>query len=268
MHLLMIGCGNMGGALLTAWLQNTVATQVSIVSPSGAPKFKDHAKVTAYTSVDNIPQDVHFDAVMVGVKPQMINAVLPPYKRFVSPKTVFVTMVAGKTMDAYGALLGDNIHLIRIMPNTPSALGRGVTLITANSNTTNAQMQGVCNLLSANGTTHTLDNEDLLDKATTISGCGPAYVALFVESLTHAGVSLGLDKDLSENLAIETIIGSGMMLDTIDLPMAQQRQNVTSKGGVTAAALDIMMADKNGMQEMMENALQNALKRTIELREV
>ena len=267
MNLLMIGCGNMGGALLNAWLNHTVAKQVAIVSPSGAPKFKDHAKVTAYTSVDDIPNDAHFDCVMVGVKPQMINDVLPPYKRFVSPKTVFVTMVAGKIMNAYHAILGDDVHLIRMMPNTPSALGHGVTLITANSNTTDTQMQQVCDLLDANGTIEPMGDEHELDKATTISGCGPAYVALFVESLTNAGEQLGLDKNLAERLAIQTVIGSGIMLDTIDLPVAQQRQNVTSKKGVTAAALDIMMDDKNSMQDLMQKALENALKRTIELRD-
>ena len=266
MHLLMIGCGNMGGALLTAWLQNDSAKQVSIVTPSGAPKFKDHDKVTAYTSVNDIPPHVQFDCVMIGVKPQMIDDVLPPYRRFVHPDTVFVTMAAGKIMEAYETILGDDIHLIRIMPNTPSALGHGVTLITANKNTTGTQVQSVCDLLNANGTIEHLQDEHELDKATTISGCGPAYVALFVENLTHAGEQLGLDKDLAERLAIQTVIGSGIMLDTIDLPVAQQRQNVTSKKGVTAAALDIMMDDKNSMQSMMEKALKDALKRTHELR--
>ena len=267
MHLLMIGCGNMGGALLTAWLKNNIAKQVSIITPSGAPKFKDHNKVTAYTSVDDIASDAHFDCVMIGVKPQMIDDVLPAYKRFVNPDTVFVTMAAGKIMDAYHSILGDNVHLIRIMPNTPSALGHGVTLITANDNTTDAQLQQVCDLLNANGTIEHMRDEHELDKATTISGCGPAYVALFVENLTHAGVELGLDKNLAERLAIQTVIGSGVMLDTIDLPVAQQRQNVTSKKGVTAAALDIMMDDKNSMQDMMQKALKNALKRTHELRD-
>ena len=265
MHLLMIGCGNMGGALLTMWLDQNTAGQVSIVSPSGAPKFKDHPKVTAYTSVDDIAMDTHFDCVVIGVKPQMVGDVLPPYKRFVNPNTVFVTMVAGKAIADYQNLLGDDVHIVRTMPNTPSALGQGVILMTASHTTTPAQLQSVCALLTANGTIEQVDSEEDLDKAGVISGCGPAYVALFVEDLTHAGVALGLEHDLAQRLALQTVVGSGLMMDKSDLPIAQQRQNVTSKGGTTAAALSVMMDDENGIKLIMEKALAKAYKRTLEL---
>ena len=261
----MIGCGNMGGAMLTGWLDKKSVSAVTIITPSGSPKFASHELVTAYTSVDALPTDAKFDAILLAVKPQMMDDVLPAYKHMVSSDTVFVTVAAGKPISYYENMFGADVHLVRAMPNTPSAIGQGVTLVTANDNVTDAQYQSVQKLLSASGTVEPLANEEILDKATTISGCGPAYVALFVETLTQAGVSIGLDEKLAERLAMQTVIGSGVMLDSIDLPIAQQRQNVTSKGGVTAAALEIMMRDGNGMAEVMSQALQNAMKRTKEL---
>ena len=267
MRMLMIGCGNMGGAMLTAWLQADIVKEVSIVSPSGSPKFKNHNKVIAYTSVDAIDANTIYDVIMIAVKPQMLDDVLPAYTRFVSDKTIFVTMAAGKSISYYENILGNTIPFIRIMPNTPSALGQGVTLITGNHYVSDENMQSICNLLSANGSVEILDNENILDKATTISGCGPAYVALFIESLTNAGISIGLQADLAERLAIKTVIGSGIMLDNTPLPIETQRENVTSKGGVTAAALDIMMRNENGMKNIIEQALNNAMKRTAELKQ-
>lgn len=265
MRLLMVGCGNMGGVMLSNWLQQNILSAVTIVTPSGSPKFADYPLVTAVTNPNQVAKDELYDIVILAVKPQMMDDVLPDYKFLVNPDTVFVTVAAGKSMAYYETVLGDNVPLVRAMPNTPSAIGQGVTLTTANTHVSDVQYKAVTTLLKANGMVVPLADEDKLDKAATISSCGPAYVAFFIECLTHAGTEMGLSAELSEKLAVQTIIGSGMMLDSIDLPVAQQRQNVTSKGGTTAAALAVMMAE-NGLQPIITKALKNAMMRTSQLK--
>jgi pyrroline-5-carboxylate reductase len=201
--------------------------------------------------------------MILAVKPQVAAEVVPPLKALARPGALAVSVMAGKTLGFLEGALGD-IAIVRSIPNTPAAIGRGITVAVPNAKVTGAQRALAHTLLSGVGAVEWVDDEALIDAATAVSGSGPAYVFLLAESLARAGAAAGLPADLAARLARATVTGSGELLHRSPLEAATLRQNVTSPNGTTAAALAILMA-ADGLDPMLEKAVAAATKRSREL---
>ena len=199
---------------------------------------------------------------MVAVKPQIVPRGRPTFKPFTGPSTLVVSIMAGTTIAVLEAVCGGSV--VRAMPNTPAAIGRGITVAVAAKNVSAAQRATADALLRATGSVEWVDKESLMDAVTAVSGSGPAYVFLLAEELARAGVAAGLPAELAAKLARETVAGSGELLHRSELASATLRQNVTSPGGTTAAALEVLMGP-DGMQPLMIRAMAAATKRSKEL---
>jgi pyrroline-5-carboxylate reductase len=211
------------------------------------------------------PQSVPAVAAMViAVKPQVAATVLPAYAGLVRSDSVVVSIMAGKTLRAIGGLLPSAAALVRAMPNTPAAIGRGITVAVPNEKVTPAQRTLAHGLLAATGAVEWVTDEGLMDAVTAVSGSGPAYVFLLAEALAQAGITAGLPAALAGQLARDTVAGSGELLHQSELEAAVLRQNVTSPGGTTAAALEVLMSPQ-GLAALMEQAVAAAARRSREL---
>ena len=256
----LAGAGKMGGAMLTGWLAGGLdANRVMVVEPYPS----DDIKALAAKGVRLNPKDAGtVDTLVVAVKPQMFREAGPALKSLVGPSTLVVSIMAGTNIAALEQVCGGMV--VRAMPNTPAAIGRGITVAVAAKNVSAAQRATADALLRATGSVEWVDDEDLMDAVTAVSGSGPAYVFLLAEELARAGVEAGLPADLATKLARETVAGSGELLHRSDLASATLRQNVTSPGGTTAAALEVLMGN-DGMQPLMIRAIAAATKRSKEL---
>lgn len=261
--LVLVGCGKMGGAMLDGWLAQGIApASVLVIDPhaQGLP-----AGVTVIATADDMPAGTRADVVVLAVKPQMMADVLPAYRPLVRPETVFLSIAAGKTIAFFQQQLGDSAVVVRAMPNTPASIGRGMTVLCAGPGVSAAQQDHCATLLTATGAVAWLDDEQLMDAVTAVSGSGPAYVFHMVEAMAQAGIAMGLPETLAVTLARQTIAGAGELLYRSDLAAGQLRQNVTSPGGTTAAALEVLMAAEGGLCEIMTRAIAAATRRGKEL---
>ena len=256
----LAGAGKMGGAMLTGWLAGGLdANRVIVVEPFPA----DDIKALAAKGVRINPKDAGTaDTLVVAVKPQMFREAGPALKKLVGPGTLVVSIMAGTPIAVLEAVCGGMV--VRAMPNTPAAIGRGITVAVAAKNVSAAQRATADALLRATGSVEWVDDESLMDAVTAVSGSGPAYVFLLAEELARAGVEAGLPADLATKLARETVAGSGELLHRSEQDSATLRQNVTSPGGTTAAALEVLMG-QDGMQPLMIRAIAAATKRSKEL---
>jgi pyrroline-5-carboxylate reductase len=202
-------------------------------------------------------------ALVVAVKPQVAPEVLPALKPFVTATTVVVSIMAGRTL-AFLAQAFPGAALVRTMPNLPASVGRGITVAVPNALVSPAQRELIDALLGAVGAVEWIDDEALMDAVVAVSGSGPAYVFLLAEAMAQAGTAAGLSPALAGRLARATVAGSGALLDRSTLDAATLRQNVTSPGGTTAAALDVLMA-KDGLPPLMGRAIAAAARRSREL---
>lgn len=264
-EILLVGCGRMGEALASGWLnQGRDPDTIIVVEPH--PKFASHLiskGVKFCTTAHALPLNEVPSVVMFAVKPQTMDEVVPAYGRFVD-NAVFVSIAAGKTIDYFERILGVGAAIVRVMPNTPAAVRRGISGAIGNANVSSAQ-RDVCSLLiEAVSELHWLENESQIDAVTAISGSGPAYVFLLAECLAEAGRKLGLSDKLAERLGRVTVSGSGELLYRSDADVVTLRQNVTSEGGTTEAALNTLMA-KDGLQVLMDQAVKRAADRSKEL---
>jgi len=263
--LLLVGCGKMGGAMLSGWLESGIAgAGVAVVDPLGAKAFAGRAGVTIHDSMDDLPGDLAPEVVVFAVKPQQMEDAAPGAARFAGAGTVFLSIAAGTTIAYFEACLGADAAIVRAMPNTPAAIGQGITVACASPRVSDGQMALCKSLLRAIGEVLTVDHEMLIDPVTAVSGSGPAYVFLLIECLAEAGVEAGLPRRLAERLALVTVAGAGQLALRGDEPPAQLRKNVTSPGGTTAAALKVLMA-KDGLQSLMTRAVAAATRRGREL---
>jgi pyrroline-5-carboxylate reductase len=264
MVLLLIGCGKMGGALLKGWLERGAARHVVVVEPgAGADAFAGERLVERHKRPEEIPLEFAPDVVVFAVKPQVMDGAVSPYKRFVG-RSLFLSIAAGKTLRYFGRLLDDEAAVVRAMPNTPAAVGRGITVATANPRVTPTQRRLADTLLSAVGEVGWVDDEALIDAVTAVSGSGPAYVFLLIECLAKAGVAAGLPAELATRLARATVAGSGELARLSHEPASKLREAVTSPGGTTRAALDVLMAT-DGLEPLMIKAVAAAARRSREL---
>ena len=267
--LILVGSGKMGGALLAGWLdQGLDASDVTVVEPhpETASALRRRHGVTVVDTADAIDAAVRPDVVVFAVKPQVVGAVVPAYTRFLGTGPVFLSIAAGKTIATFEHALGHDAAVVRAMPNTPAAVGRGITVACANGRTTAGQRALCSRLLEAVGVVAWVEDEALIDAVTAVSGSGPAYVFLLVECLAMAGMDAGLPADLAERLARATVAGAGELLHRSDEPAETLRRNVTSPGGTTAAALEVLMGSR-GLRPLMTAAVEAARKRSRELAE-
>jgi pyrroline-5-carboxylate reductase len=264
--LLLVGCGKMGSAMLEGWLSSGVASRVVVVEPQGgAPS---DPRVTPCAGPAQIPADFRPDAVVLAVKPQAMDMAAPPYAAFVggdpAASPVFLSVAAGKTIAYFEGILGGRAAVVRAMPNTPAAIGRGITAACPNANVPEARRRLCDALLSAVGEVAWIEDEGLIDAVTGVSGSGPAYVFLLAEALAEAGRAAGLPEDLAMRLARATVSGAGELMHRSPEPAAQLRKNVTSPNGTTQAALEVLMAP-DGLQPLMTRAVAAATRRSKEL---
>jgi pyrroline-5-carboxylate reductase len=254
----------MGGAMLHGWIRlGYPVEQIVVLEPNPSDEMKGLTRIGGVRL--NPPASEIKDAafIILAVKPQVAAEIVPPLKSLVGPNTVVVSVMAGKTLSFLEGALGD-CAIVRSIPNTPAAIGRGITVAVANAKVTAAQRPIVQRLLAAVGAVEWVDDEGLIDAATAVSGSGPAYVFLLAESLARAGAAAGLPVYLAARLARATVAGSGELLHQSSLEAATLRQNVTSPGGTTAAALAVLMAP-DGLDPLMEKAVAAATKRSREL---
>ena len=266
-RLLLVGCGKMGGALARGWLAagadagNIVAVEPA---PEAAAAFAESPRPVFVGSVEEVPSDFGPDVILFAVKPQAMDAVVPAYRRYADPGVVFLSIAAGTPICYFETHLSPAAWIVRSMPNTPAAVGRGVTAAICNANVP-PRGRALCEaLLRAVGEVVWVTDEADIDAVTAVSGSGPAYVFHMVEAMTDAGVAEGLSPEAAETLARATVAGAGELLHRAPDDAATLRRNVTSPGGTTAAALEILMAG-DGLGALMKKAVAAAARRSREL---
>lgn len=258
----LAGAGKMGSALLTGWLARGLdPKRVIVIEPYPSDGIRSLAAggIRLNPAAEEIGAAA---ALVIAVKPQTFGDAAPALRPLVGSPTLVVSIMAGTTIAMLDTVCGGNI--VRAMPNTPAAIGRGMTVAVAAKGVNEKQRTMADALLRATGAVEWIDDEALMDAVTAVSGSGPAYVFLLAEELARAGVSAGLPADLAAKLARETVAGSGELLHRSDLDAATLRQNVTSPGGTTAAALNVLMGE-HGLKELMTRAVAAATKRSQEL---
>jgi pyrroline-5-carboxylate reductase len=259
--LLLVGAGKMGGALLSGWLDGGLEpAQVQIIEPQPSA---DTVALCARHGLALNPDLTNLAtpaAIVMAVKPQAMDQVFPAIARYAGPHTVTLSIAAGKTVASFERSLSPGSAVVRAMPNTPAAIGRGMTVLCANAHTTPDQRTLAGRLMACVGDTGWVEDETLMDAVTAVSGSGPAYVFHLTEALARAGVAAGLEPGLAMQLARATVSGSGELMHVSPLDAATLRQNVTSPGGTTQAALEVLMAD-DGLSPLMERAVAAAVAR-------
>jgi pyrroline-5-carboxylate reductase len=258
----LAGAGKMGGAMLTGWLaQGLDAKRVVVIEPH--PSAEVGALAARGIRLNPSAKEAgEVDTLVVAVKPQSFRETGASLKPFVGPSTLVVSIMAGMTIASLETVCGGSV--VRAMPNTPAAIGRGITVAVAAKNVGAAQRALADALLRATGSVEWVDQESLMDAVTAVSGSGPAYVFLLAEELARAGVAAGLPVELATKLARETVAGSGELLHRSELTSTTLRQNVTSPGGTTAAALEVLMGT-GGMQTLLTRAVAAATQRSKDL---
>lgn len=259
--IVLAGAGKMGGAMLAGWLAGGLDPARVVVLD---PYLSDEIKALAAQGVRLNPDVAEIGAVaalVVAVKPQMFAEVAPGL-RAIAGAALVVSIMAGATIAGIARACGGKV--VRAMPNTPAAIGRGITVAVAAADVSTPQRAMADALLRATGSVEWVDDEKLMDAVTAVSGSGPAYVFLLAEELAQAGIKAGLPVELATRLARETVSGSGELLRRSELDTATLRKNVTSPGGTTAAALGVLMAD-DGFAPLLTRAVAAATARSKEL---
>lgn len=263
-NLLLVGCGKMGGAMLAGWKTAGAAAAMVVVEPHGQPRGLP-ADVQVVTDAADIPAGFRPDAVILAVKPQMMDQALPAYARYAG-SALFLSIAAGKPIAYFEQHLGPTAAIVRAMPNTPAAVGRGISAAVPNARVGEAQRQLARTLLSAVGEVAWVEDEAQIDAVTALSGSGPAYVFLLVEAMARGGVAAGLPADLAMQLARATVAGSGELLRQSHESAEQLRRNVTSPKGTTEAALDVLMQEgPGGIHDLLARAIAAGTARSREL---
>ena len=267
-RVLMVGAGKMGGALIESWLkkQTTQPSDIVLVEPNvtRAKYFRDPYTLYTFETPEAINTGLGEATILFAVKPQVMDEVVPLYKPLIQPGRLVLSIAAGTPISYFEHQLGANTAVVRAMPNTPASIGHGITVLCANTHVS-AEQRARCEILiGAVGQVEWIEDESLMDAVTAVSGSGPAYVFLLIEALAQAGISAGLVPDLANRLALTTVAGAGALAEQTEDSPTVLRQNVTSPGGTTAAALEVLMAD-DGLQQLMARAVTAAKERGREL---
>jgi len=259
--LVLLGCGKMGSALLKGWLADGInAKSINIIEPNPTKWLKKIPEINLNKKLPEAPA-----VVVLAVKPQMMKEALSKIKKLRDTETIFLSIAAGSTIHMFEGELGAHSKIIRAMPNTPASVNKGITALIGNNSTTEADIALSEKLLGAVGQTVRLTEEAQMDAVTAISGSGPAYVFYLVEALAKAGEVQGLSPSLSMKLARATIVGAGVLTELSLEEPSQLRINVTSPGGTTQAALEVLMDKEIGISPLINQAVNAAAMRSKEL---
>ncbi len=261
---ILVGCGNMGYAMLKGWIAagKLASKDATVIEPNEGLRARAAALgVTVAESVDELAAGA--DMIVFAVKPQVIRDIAPAYARF-ADKATFVSVLAGTGTATFEEILGRHAAIMRCMPNTPAAIGKGMMVLFSNRNVTGEAKAFAEELLATSGAVTTIDNEELMDAVTAVSGSGPAYVFHFIECLTAAGEKAGLPAETAKLLAMQTVFGAASLAKESDDEPGKLREQVTSPNGTTAAALSVFMED-NRLLDLVSDAVDAAKKRSIEL---
>lgn len=231
----------MGGALLDGWLKSGIVSGVTVLDPAGLDdKYQNNPKIRHIRAAEAL--EGTFDVILLATKPQIMDQVCAALRGKIAPQTLILSIAAGKSIGYFEGYFGARHPVIRTMPNTPAAIGQGITVACPNAAVSNAQRDLATALLGAGGMVEWLADENLIDAVTALSGSGPAYVFHLIEILSATGAAIGLPADLAQKLARQTVIGSAALAGAEpQTPAAILRQNVTSPGGTTEAALKVLM---------------------------
>ncbi|MFE1597796.1 pyrroline-5-carboxylate reductase [Methylobacterium sp. ID0610] len=261
--LVLVGAGKMGGAMLEGWLAGGLdGSRIAVVDPGASPDMTAlcAARGIALNPADPAPPE----ALVLAIKPQGLEAAAPALAPLAGPDTLVISVLAGKTVANLKARLPRARAVVRAMPNLPASIGRGATGAAASPEASERQRRMADALLSGIGLVEWLADESLIDAVTAVSGSGPAYVFLLAEALAAAGAEAGLPPDIAARLARQTVAGAGALLAESPLDPGVLRQNVTSPGGTTAAALGVLMAE-GGLPDRLREAVAAAKTRSAEL---
>ena len=271
-HIVLVGCGKMGTAMLKGWIDHFDSDTVfTIIDPFMAVKnpFIDNKRITVLAQASpakpSHPDTTTPDIIVLAVKPQVMEQALAPLVNLAGADTLWLSIAAGISIDWLRQRITPDAAIIRTMPNTPAAIGKGVTAMAVGDGVSEAMQKLAEEILSVVGKVVWIDDEADMDAVTAVSGSGPAYVFLMRESLEAAALTAGLEPGLAAMLAEETISGAVALMRESDLDARQLRIDVTSPGGTTEAALKILMADKAGLPALMEKAVLAAQKRALNL---
>ena len=265
--LLLIGGGKMGEALLAGWLAQGVSGDAVLVVEPAAQRREVLAGthgVKTFANVAALPKGHAPSVLLLAVKPQVMEGVLADCAPLMAADTLVLSIAAGKPMALFERVFGAERAIVRAMPNTPAAVGRGVTVLCANPAASPAQRNLAERLMGAVGEVHWVADEELMHVVTAVSGSGPAYVFHMIEAMAAAGVRAGLPDELAMRLARATVVGAGELAFQAPDSAGQLRTNVTSPGGTTAAALEVLMAT-DGLGSLMARAVTAAARRSREL---
>jgi len=258
--LVLLGCGKMGSAMLAGWLERGLpAGSVSVVDPYPS----DWLQGTGVEINQPLPKSPAI--VLIAVKPQMMGAALPNMQLLGGGATLFVSVAAGTSIATFEDILGADTPIVRAMPNTPAAIGRGITAIVGNGSASADNLDSAELLLAAVGQVVRLDDEAQMDAVTGVSGSGPAYVFHLIETLAAAGQAQGLPAELAMQLAKATVAGAGALAEEVQDSPTQLRVNVTSPNGTTQAALEVLMDETSGFPVLLKRAVEAAAERSREL---
>ncbi|AUQ55040.1 pyrroline-5-carboxylate reductase [Phaeobacter inhibens] len=260
----LLGCGKMGSAMLAGWLDRGVSPQaVWVIDPNPSEWLRQtgvHINAPLPEAGEQAP-----GIVLIAVKPQMMGEALPQLQQLGNGETLFISVAAGTSIATYESLLGAETPIVRAMPNTPAAVGRGITAIIGNASASADDVIRADTLLQAIGQTVRLQSEAQMDAVTGVSGSGPAYVFHLIETLAAAGEAEGLPAELAMQLAKATVAGAGALAEAAEETPAELRINVTSPNGTTQAALEVLMDEDNGFPPLLRRAVAAASNRSKEL---
>ncbi|WP_346910007.1 pyrroline-5-carboxylate reductase [uncultured Roseibium sp.] len=261
---LLVGAGKMGGAMLSGWMAEGLDPSAIVVSdPKPGDEIKAILEKHGIRHVTEVSADLAPSIVLVAVKPQMMDVVLPAIAPAIRPDTLILSVAAGTPISRFQTAFGP-VPVARAMPNTPAMVARGITAVFPNDGVSEDQKDTVGTLLSAVGKVVWLESEDQIDMVTGVSGSGPAYVFWLAECLAEAGKAAGLPEELARELAEATVSGAGELMHQSPETPTVLRQNVTSPNGTTAAALEVLMAE-DGLKPLMTKAVAAAVNRAREL---
>lgn len=262
--ILQIGCGKMGGALLGGMIKD-ISDKNNIVSIS-LDKNGENFGVKSFKKLSELPNSFKPDIILLAIKPQIMGEVLAEYKKYNDGNTLFISIAAGKKISFFEDILGGNAPIVRAMPNIPALYGDGVTSLVQNNNVSEKQKYLVNKIFSVVGKSFWLEDEKLIDVATALAGSGPAYIFHLIECLSQSSISHGLPKDVAQDMAIHTVLGSANMANKSDKNVTELKNQVISPNGTTQAGIDAL-AKNEALSKLIDSTIKAATNRSIELSE-
>jgi pyrroline-5-carboxylate reductase len=265
--LVLVGCGNMGFAMLSGWLKASILKpeEVLAVEPSEALRRRvSDLNVEALADASDLPAELAPELVLFAVKPQVVRTVVPAYRRFAMSGATFLSIAAGTRIALFEQLLGEGVAVMRCMPNTPAAIGKGMMVLVSNGRVAPDIDAFIESLMSTSGRVARIASEDQMDAVAAVSGSGPAYIFHFIECLAAAAEKAGLPPETAKLLAMQTVYGAASLAAESDEEPGRLREQVTSPNGTTAAALGVLMGE-NRLRDLVTEAVEAAKKRSVEL---